>query len=307
MTSKHQEEERAMPIENFIISVFCLVEKYLEKVVKHRLRQRGPHTALADSEVITMEIVGEFLGFHEDKALWEYFTLHWIAWFPQMGSRKTFVKQAANLWHVKEKIQEALAKDLLAFEDDIHLFDGFPLPVCHFRRAGFSRNFRGEAAYGYCATKAETYYGFKGHLLVSLSGVATQFTVTSADVDERDVLPELTDTINGLLIADKGLIRPTLKEALAQKGVNLQTPLRANMKDERPRWFVKKIVSVRRLVETIIGQLTERFRIECIKAKKLWHFLRRVSRKILAHTVAFAINKSIHPDNPLQFEYLVTT
>jgi hypothetical protein len=254
-----------------------------------------------------MEIVGEFLGLHEDKALWEYFTLHWLAWFPQLGSRKTFVKQAANLWRIKEKIQGVLTKDLLAFEDDIHVFDGFPLPVCHFRRAGLSTNFRGEATYGYCATKAERYYGFKGHLVISLSDIATQFTVTGAHVDERDVVPELTDTLHGLLIADKGLIRPELKEDLAKNGVNLQTPLRANMKDERPRGFVKKIMSVRRLVETVIGQLTERFGIERIKAKKLWHFLRRVSRKILAHTVAFAINKRVNPENPLQFEYLITT
>jgi hypothetical protein len=78
------------------------------------------------------------------------------------------------------------------------------------------------------------------------------------------------------------------------------------MKDERPHWFVKTIVSVRRLIETVIGQLTTRFEIERIRAKKLWHFLRRVTRKILAHTVAFVINRDINPENPLQFENLIS-
>lgn len=295
-----------MPIENFIIEVFCVVEKYFEQVLKVKLRQRGPRSNLFDSEIITMEIVGEFLGCHEDKGIWQYFDTHWKNWFPMLGSRKTFVKQAFNLWRIKEKMQRSIANDLLAFVDDIHLFDGFPLPVCHFRRAGFSKNFRGDADYGYCATKAEKYYGFKGHLVISLSGVATEFTVTQAHVDERDVLPEITEQFYGLLLADKGLIRPGLTEELAKKGIDLQTPLRSNMKDNRPRWLVKKIVSVRRLVETVIGQLTQRFDIQHIRAKKLPHFLRRVTRKILAHTVAFAINKKFNPEHPLQFENLIT-
>lgn len=37
---------------------------------------------LSDSEVITMEIVGEVLGHDGDKAIWAYFRRHWAAWFP---------------------------------------------------------------------------------------------------------------------------------------------------------------------------------------------------------------------------------
>ena len=303
---KQTQRELLMSMEDFIIHVFCLVEQYYTKVVKSPLRKRGPSVKLSDTELISMEIIGEFIGLHEDKAIWQYFSSHWNSWFPGLGTRKTFVKQAANLWRVKELIQQHIAQDLFAFEDNIHLFDGFPMPVCHFKRAGFSKFFRGNAAYGYCAAKDEKYYGFKGHLLVSFSGVATQYSVTPANVDERDVLTELTDDIRGLLIADKGLIRPELKLDLSRKGVELQTPLRSNMKDDRPKGFVKKLISVRRLVETVIAQLTERFAIAEIKAKKLWHFLRRISRKILAHTVAFYINKQINPENPLQFENLVT-
>ncbi|MDF2866733.1 MAG: transposase [Gammaproteobacteria bacterium] len=52
------------------------------------------------------------------------------------------------------------------------------------------------------AAKAETYYGFKGHLVISSQGIATTFTLASAHVDERDVLPELAQGFTGLLIAD---------------------------------------------------------------------------------------------------------
>jgi hypothetical protein len=44
-----------------------------------------------------------------------------------------------------------------ALSDNLHLADGLPMPVCHFKRAYFSRLFEGVAAYGYCASKKETY------------------------------------------------------------------------------------------------------------------------------------------------------
>ena len=37
---------------------------------------------LSDSEVITMEIVREFLGLNHDKQIWKYFSIHWLEWFP---------------------------------------------------------------------------------------------------------------------------------------------------------------------------------------------------------------------------------
>lgn len=64
------------------------------------------------------------------------------------------------------------------------------------------------------------------------------------------------------------------------------------------------LVSTRRLVETVISQLTERFHIEKIRARKLWYLTNRIARKVLAHTIAIFINKQLgHP--PLQFELLL--
>lgn len=57
-----------MSIDEFIIAVFCLIDDELEKIVeKKKLHRRGPMPELADSEVLTMEIVGEFLGKDCDK------------------------------------------------------------------------------------------------------------------------------------------------------------------------------------------------------------------------------------------------
>ncbi len=46
------------------------------------------------------------------------------------------------LWHVKQAIQAVLARRLGAYDDDIHIADGFPLPVCAFRRAPYAKLFK---------------------------------------------------------------------------------------------------------------------------------------------------------------------
>lgn len=294
-----------MSIDHFIIEVFCLIDDELGKMLKEgTLRCRGPSPALEDSEIITMEIVGEFLEKDGDKAIWEYFKSHWLHFFPKIPCRSSFVRQAANLYMVTQMLQKRVATKLGAFSDMLHMVDGLPMPTCKFARAHFSRVFKGLAAYGYCASKKERYYGFKGHILISSIGVVTTATFTAANKDERDVCPELVKKIRGLLLGDKGFIRPELKETLEKQGLSLQTPLRDNMDEERPQSFLRWLLSTRRLIETVIGQLTERFHIEKIRARDLWHHCARFWRKLLAHTVCIALSLA-KGHEPLQFERLV--
>jgi hypothetical protein len=295
-----------MSLEDFIITVYCLVDGIMEKLsTGQKLRQRGFKPSLSDSEMITMEIVAEFLGIDTDKGAWAYFCHHWRDWFPRLGSRSNFAKQAANLWNMTQRIQKDLAKQLGAFSDSLHLSDGFPMPVCHFKRAYFSRVFAGEADYGYCASKGETYYGFKGNLLISSEGIITAITATSANVDERDSLWDLIEGVRGMLIADKGLIGADYQHELRQFAqIDLQTAVRSNMKETRSEKFVNWLKSTRRLVETVIGQLTERFHIEKVRARKRWYLTNRIARKVLAHTICVFINKQ-NDNPPLQFELLV--
>ena len=88
----------------------------------------------------------------------------------------------------------------------------------------------------------------------------------------------------------KGLIGQDYQENFRwETGVNLQTPTRGNMSDARGKDANRWIVSTRRLVETVIGQLTERFNIEKVRARDCWHLTKRIARKVLAHTVG-AVN-----------------
>ena len=291
--------------EDFIIAVFCCVDDLWNQITQGRtVRRRGFSPSLSDSEVITMEIVGEFLRIDTDKGIWNYFRGHWQTLFPQIKSRSTFVRQAANLWCYKQELQKLIAQQLGGFDDPIHLVDGLPIPLCHYQRAKNCRLFSGEAGFGYCAAKDEKYYGFRGHLVISLEGVITGFSLTPASGSEREAVWEITNRISGLLIGDKGYLSSRLQQDLLQQSLNLQTPKRSNMVESRDRHSVRLLVKTRRLIETVIGQLTERFCFETVKARDLWHFTNRISRKLLAHTVALWLNRC--SDNPLRFQQLIS-
>lgn len=284
-----------MPLEDFMIYVFCCVEELMSEVCNRlKIRQRGFAPKLSDSEVITIEIIGEFLGLDTDKKIWEYFLQHWKPWFPKLPCRTTFVRQAANLLSIKLMLQKQLALRLGAFDDSLHVVDGFPIPVCHFARARRGKLFKGEAGYGRCTAKRQVYFGFKGHLLVSGSGVITSLIVTSANIEEHNVVEDLSEGIQGLLIGDKGYISAALKERLQENHVDLQTPLRKNMHDERSPQLVSKIKSIRRIVETVISQLDECLNLGIVWARDGWHLMARIARKVFAHTVGAFLNKQLN-------------
>jgi len=59
-----------MSLDDCMITCFCLIDELIPSVTKgKRLREREPQPKLADSEVITIEVVGSYLGFPQDKAL----------------------------------------------------------------------------------------------------------------------------------------------------------------------------------------------------------------------------------------------
>ena len=293
-----------MPIEEFIINVFCLIDDLFKELFPKPLRTRGFEPKLTDSEVITLEIVGEWLGYHKDKDIWQYFRRHWLHLFPNIPARTKLASQGANLWAVKQKITERLVKLLGADMDDVHLIDGFPIEVCNRARAKRRKIFNDEVAYGYCASKKKPFFGFQGHLLISMTGIPVSLSLTPANIDERDAAYDLIETIAGLLLGDKGYIRPIFKEDCKAIGIDLQTPLKKNMKDSRPKKFVKLIMRVRRRVETVIGQLAHYFDIEHSGCRNMWHMTARIARKLLAYNVGVFLN--VQAGKPaIQFENLI--
>src|SRR5687768_17361400 len=276
-----------MGLEEALILLYLLVDDaYRIVTFGGRLRQRGPEPKLSDVEVLTLEIFGEQR--HDDAAIHRYFDGHWRPFFPDLGSYQAFARQCAALSLIKQRILDLV----FPASDTIHVLDGFPIPVCRACRGHRCRIFRGEAAWGYCATKKEHFYRLRGHLVITLAGTAVAFTVTAANIDERDVVPNLYGTIRGLLIGDKGFISGDLKREAAAHNIDLQTPLRKNMRDHRDPGAVARLIRIRRAVETAIGKLSDSFAVQTTKARDLPSFVNRMARKLLAYNFSLRAAQS---------------
>jgi hypothetical protein len=116
-----------------LITMYCLVDDWL---AGRRLRQRGPRSTLADSEVLTIECVGEFWGIDPTRACTDHLRRSWGDWFPALSRvhRTTLVRQAANLWAVKAQLRQQLL-GRVGFDPQVLVLDRFPVPGCRLGRA----------------------------------------------------------------------------------------------------------------------------------------------------------------------------
>jgi hypothetical protein len=81
-------------LNTFIIAVFCLIE---DRIKDRIIRARGPAPKLSEAEILTMEIVGEFLGIDTAKGIYRYVRRHYAEWFPAL--RKVLSRTVVLLLH----------------------------------------------------------------------------------------------------------------------------------------------------------------------------------------------------------------
>lgn len=280
-----------MDLDTFIVTVYCVLDDALKQLTGgSRLRQRGPAPKLADSEVLTMEVVGEYLKLDQDRTLYTYFRQHHGALFPTLAhvDRTTFVRQAANLWRVKQHLWQQLLGQI-PYDPRLSLVDSFPVPVCRFGRAPRCRRFRGLAAFGRDTGAGATFYGFRDHLRVCWPGVVTAMTMAPANLTDAALLPEVASGAAGEVLGDRAYWHPGLAADLAALGIVLLAPFRKRSRDPAPgRSHV--LNRLRWRIETVAGQFVERYQMKRIWARDAWHLTSRVLRKVLSHTICILLN-----------------
>ena len=282
-----------MDLSTFIIGVFCLVDDRLDG---KRVRQRGPAPKLSDSEVITMEVVGEFLGIDTDKAIYEFFSRHYGEWFPELKEvhRTTFARQSANLWKVKEGIWlDLLQHELLLAqeaEEPLLVIDSFPMAVCKESRSYKCRVMRDLAERGR-DTNLGKFLGMRAHVLILWPGIIVKADVCGANVHDTHLAERLLEGMGrGWVLADRNYWSPELREQLhdVEGGPMLMARFKRKNETEKerglvwPRWLSAK----RQKIESVFSQLVSRFNMKRVRTKDAWHFSSRFMRKILSHTMA---------------------
>ena len=89
---------------------------------------------------------------------------------------------------------------------------------------------------------------------------------------------------HGWALGDRSYWSPARAGLLADQGVWLLAPSRSARRPG-PR-LPHRLTQARRRIETVIGQLVERYHAKRVWARDAWHLWSRWQRKLLSHTLA---------------------
>jgi IS5 family transposase len=286
-------------IEDLLSNAFIIIDDLYKQFIPKEVKNRpGPDSQLSDSEIMAITYTGELLCVDSENAWYAFVKKHFSHLFRYLPHRTRFNRRRRNLWKVTDMIRRQLLECLPY--GDILIVDSLPVPICDFKRAYFSKSqlksgyVNGlQATYGHCATKdLGTFLGFCVHLVISQQGLPLAFAVANADIDDRDVLPQMiAEFLNTIIIGDKGYVSESLRQELHKEyGIDLLAQKRSNQKNPYSPHLRRTINRLRKRVEVTNNQLEDQFNLSKVRARTHWGLLTRISDKFAAFTLGAFIN-----------------
>jgi len=140
------------------------------------------------------------------------------------------------------------------------------------------------ATYGYDEVARHIYYGLRAHVRLAWPGVLVDCALAPAHLSDTDGAEEILQGVAGYVLADRNYWKPDLAQRLKAYGLYLFAPFKSAKHQKQP--YPRFLTHMRYRIETVFGQLTERFHAKRIWARDLWHLTSRWMRKFLSHTLA---------------------
>ena len=270
-----------------LLELFCDVDDFYndyqnwlaEKQIKAKKNKPGPKANLCPSEIMTIIIHFHQANYRNFKHYYKNHVCKYLSKeFPGLLSYNRFVELMATVvLPLTAYLQSRLAKS-----SGISFVDSTPIMVCHNRRIERNRVFKGLAKRG--KNTMGWFYGFKLHLIVNDQGELMSVHLTAANVDDRKPIEFMTRDIFGKLFGDKGYISQALFEKLFQRGLELITNIRRNMKNSLMKIEDKLLLRKRYIIETINDQLKNISQIEHSRHRRPVNFAVNLLAGLIAYT-----------------------
>lgn len=269
-----------------LTTLFCSVDDFwrsFEKEWKTTLIDNarpvtGPSPELSTPEMMTIMILFHQSNYRTFKHFYAFVCQHLRDAFPKLISYNRFV-------YVQKNLFIPLFAYLLhrrGCVTGIAFIDATSLKVCHNKRIGRNRVFKGIAKRG--KTTAGWFYGFKLHLIVNDRGEILSFLLTPGNIADVSVVEELSKGICGKLFGDKGYISTKATKQLLERGLHLFTTLRSNMKSKLISLKDRILLRKRSIIETINDQLKNISQIEHTRHRSVGNFLVNVLAGLAAYS-----------------------
>jgi hypothetical protein len=271
-----------------IIDDFCKeflpsMEKTLvEYVERKRRRRRG--NCLKISEIITILIWFNNSGMNCFKHFYHSFHEVLKLNFPLIPSYDRFLTIQQKAFIPLIYFLKYLSS--LSEETGVYYIDSTLIRVCHNKRIFNHKVFEGIAERGY--SSVGWFFGFKLHLIVNNLGQIMSFQITKGNVHDTLPLEEITKNLEGLLFGDKGYLGEDLKMRLKNKGINLITRLRQNMKKKKAEDTSdtnKYLLNKRNIIETIFGKLKDYKHLVHTKYRSITNFFMNILSSLCSYSL----------------------
>jgi len=293
--------------DDFCTWMYVLIDDIWQQIAPLYQRPGPAPSTCSDSELITMAVVGECREWDKETNLlaeWQNYS----HLFPLLPERSRFNRRRRNLMGAINHIRQIVLQVLDLAQDGQCVIDSLPVPVVQFHLVPSSHGDWDAygATFGKCASKKQTIYGYRLHLLITLGGLIVDFVLTAANADERDAARTLLARRHELLtVGDKGYVSAALAAELwEQNRIRLIALRRANQHEQLPETMRRLINEVRQIIETVNGQLTEQFQIESNHAHSFWGLCARLYTKLTAHTLCIYLNRLLGNPDWLQVKAL---
>ena len=277
--------------ELLLITIYCMVDDFCaQPKIVVRLHRPGRKPKLSDVAILSLALLQEFTGIVDEDDYWDYVCENFESCFPgQLIDRSQYHRRKKNLNPLINIFRSQLV-ELLPTIPGHHVIDCIGTSALTVTKFFGSRSFP-NAGVGFCASKQLYYAGYKTATIVSFTGVLEDFMVGSAEPHDTPYGEALLSTQEpGIYLGDKGFIlKPEEQQSLEDRGVQLLTAKRKNMKAQTPEYVKRLLRQFRSMVETVNGHLTELFSYNKPGGKSERGVLARLNYKLAAHTTGQVI------------------
>lgn len=281
-----------------LTSIFCQIDDFCKEFDQQRKSlpdlstkssRRGPKPSMSISEVATILVafqesqIRHFSFFYKEIVM-----KSWGCYFPKLVSYSRFtsmIKEAMVYLSVFTLSRKGKS-------NGVYVIDSSSLAVCHNKRIGRHKTFKGLAAMG--KTSVGWFFGLKIHIVINSEGELMAFKFTPGNRHDAAEATSLLSGLEGHAFADKGYIGKAIFEALMNQGLKLVTRKRRNMKNKPLSAQEEFLLNRRGVVETVIGQLKEKYHI--------WHTRHRSIMNALTHAIAALAAYQLSPDKIIIFQ-----
>lgn len=287
-------------IEDLLTLVFVIVDDWYQRTGQRLLgRTVGQKPTFSDSEVLTLMLAIDFFEFTSERRFVSFVRANYLKLFPALLDQSQFNRRSRGLRYLLNELRTALATDLGVHFEQHFLLDTTPVIAVGYRRDKRSSDFRGSAAYGYCAARRLKYFGYKLVMLTTLNGTPYAFELVPANTDERAAADEVLDTLpaDSQVWADKGFIGQAWQADWARQEIQVWTTKRENQKVQNPPTFDRLLNRVRERVEGVFDTLKEGGRsVEHTLARTVGGLCTRIIAKMTSVTLRLVLRRAFGID-----------